>query len=201
MGLIMNLPVHKALRRLHIRAKTYRKNRDGATALEFGLLAIPFFMLIFGILELAVILFLSASMTHSVGEAGRQIRVGNFQACGGDPADKFKELVCNNMASLGDCSERLTVDVKTGPNFQSIVLPDPPDAEDTESGAPNGTVDTTKGGDPVVARAVYYYSLALPAQLTRLETEKGTGIRELVSSTAFRNEPFSVPGSCPAGKT
>lgn len=193
----MTLPTYNTLRRLHARSKSYLSNGEGSAAIEFGLLAIPFFMLIFGILELAVILFINASMTHAVGEAGRQIRVGNFQACAGDRAEIFKQLVCTKMSGLGKCAQRLTVDVKSGPNFQSIVLPDPPEADDTDSEVPNGTVDSTTGGDPVVARAVYYYSLALPAQLTRLETKKGSGIRELRSSTAFRNEPFSAPGACP----
>lgn len=194
----MTLPTPHTLRRLHGRAKTYLQNGDGSAAIEFGLLAIPFFTLIFGILELAIILFLNASMTHAVGEAGRQIRVGNFQACGGDPAEKFKELVCSNMASIGRCAARVRVDVKTGPNFASIILPEPPEEDETDSAVPNGTVASTIGGDPVVARAVYYYPLALPAALTRLETKKGSGIRVLQSSTAFRNEPFSTPGSCPS---
>jgi Flp pilus assembly protein TadG len=194
----MTLPAYNALGRLRSRAKTYLRNGEGSAAIEFGLLAIPFFMLIFGILELAIILFLNATMTHAVGEAGRQIRVGNFQACGGDRAEEFKKLICEKMSTLGRCSERLSVDVKSGPNFQSIVLPDPPEVEDTESTIPNGTVDSTVGGEPVVARAVYYYSLVLPAQITRLETNKGSGIRKLQSSTAFRNEPFSAPGTCPS---
>jgi len=193
----MTLPTYHSLRRLIGRAKTYLQDREGSAALEFGLLAIPFFTLIFGILELAIILFVNANMTHAVSEAGRQIRIGNFQACGGDPAEKFKELVCENMSFFGSCTDRLRVDVKTGPNFHTIVLPDPPEADDTDSAVPNGTVANTVGGDPVVARAIYYYSLALPAALTRLETQKGSGIRELVSSTAFRNEPFSAPGNCP----
>ncbi len=194
----MTLPTYNVLRRLHARARTYLRNGEGSAAIEFGLLAIPFFMLIFGILELAIILFLNASMTHAVGEAGRQIRVGNFQACSGDKAEKFKELVCSNMASIGRCADRLRVDVETGSNFQSITLPDPPEAEDPDSAIPNGTVASTMGGEPVVARAIYYYSLAMPAALTRLETKKGSGIRELQSSTAFRNEPFSTAGACPS---
>jgi len=181
----------------YLRSKRYSKNNEGAAAIEFGLLAIPFFALIFGILELAIVLFLNSTMTHAVSEAGRQIRVGNFQACGGNSAEKFKELICENMSGIGDCQNRLRVDVETGSKFSSIVLPNPPDYDEKTATIANGSVDNTSGGDPVVARAIYYYKLALPAELTRLESTKGSGIRKLYASTAFRNEPFSSPGSCP----
>jgi Flp pilus assembly protein TadG len=182
---------------LYQRAKNYKNDDDGVAAIEFGILAVPFLMLIFGIIELAIILFINSTMTYAVSEAGRQIRVGNFQACGGNTATKFKELVCSNMSTLGDCEGRVRVDVLTGQNFSSIVLPDLPDVKNDQD-APNGSVASTSGGDPVVARATYYYNLAMPAALTRLETKEGTGVRMLYSSTAFRNEPFSTPGTCPS---
>ncbi|RKQ72075.1 TadE-like protein [Litorimonas taeanensis] len=182
--------------RLYRRARRIRSSDDGSAAIEFAILAIPFLMLIFGIVELAIILFINSSMSYAVSEAGRQIRVGNFQACGGNSAEKFKELVCENMSSLGNCKGNVRVDVLTGSNFARIILPEAPDI-DADEDAPNGSVDNTLGGNPVVARATYYYKLAMPAALTRLETREGSGIRMLYSSTAFRNEPFSTPGDCP----
>ncbi len=184
---------------LRLRAKQYRDNRDGTAAIEFGLLAIPFFMLIFGIIELAIILFINSTLNHAVSEAGRQIRVGNFQACsGGTSAEKFKDMICSEMSGLGNCDQRVRVDVKTATSFAGITLPAESDPADASETIGNGTVDSTSGGDPVVARAIYYYPLALPAALTRLETTSGTGVRKLVATTAFRNEPFSTPGTCPS---
>jgi len=117
-------------KRAYRRSKRYSKNNEGAAAIEFGLLAIPFFTLIFGILELAIVLFLNSTMTHAVSEAGRQIRVGNFQACGGNSAEKFKELICENMSGIGDCQGRLRVDVETGTKFSTIVLPNAPEYDE-----------------------------------------------------------------------
>jgi len=62
--------------------RRYLKNREGTAAIEFAILAIPFFMLLFAILELAIVFFINSTLTHSVSEASRQIRTGNFQACG-----------------------------------------------------------------------------------------------------------------------
>jgi len=101
--------------------RRYLKNREGTAAIEFAILAIPFFMLLFAILELAIVFFINSTLTHSVSEASRQIRTGNFQACGSQ--DKFKELVCANMQGLGNCEKRLRIDVVTDNSFNTITLP------------------------------------------------------------------------------
>jgi len=174
-------------------ARRYRKNRDGATAIEFAILAIPFFSLIFAILELSIVFFISSAMSHALSEAGRQVRVGNFQACGS--ADAFKALVCSNMASIGNCDTRLRIDVVSGPSFSAITMADPdPDDPDPMASA----YTNTAANAPVVVRAQYYHNLALPSQLTRLENIPGTNVRRIDSITAFQNEPFPTPGACPS---
>jgi hypothetical protein len=181
------------LKRLHLRAKTYIDNKEGATAVEFAIVAIPFFMFIFAIIELSIVFFINSALTHSVSEAGRQIRTGNFQACGS--AEAFKELVCDGMNNMSNCPTSIRIDVISEPTFSGITLPEPPDPDPN---APVGTGDyeNTAAGSPVVIRALFYYKLALPASFTRLETIPGSGLRVLESSTAFRNEPFPAPGTC-----
>lgn len=181
------------------RAKHYTKNRDGATAIEFALLAIPFFMLLFAILELAVIFFISSTLSHAVSESGRQIRTGNFQNCG---QAAFKAAVCDKMKGLGSCDQSLRIDVVSKPSFSAITLPDIPNPPVAAAGAPkpnipNGAYDESVAGEPVVVRAVYYHNLILPPQLTRLENTPGTGTHEIVVSTAFRNEPFPAQSCAP----
>lgn len=185
----------------------FNKNEDGATAIEFAFVAIPFFALLFGIIELALVFFISSSLNHATSEAGRIIRVGNFQACGAE--DEFKALVCSNMKGLGNCWKNVRIDVVDGASFKTITLPDPPPPaprDDTKTGAdaipqtPNGTItaNANTAGTPIVVRSTLYYRLALPPALTRLETPGTPGIRVLEATTAFRNEPFPVNGTCDA---
>lgn len=183
-------------------AKRFFGNREGTAAIEFAILAIPFFMLLFAILELAIVFFINSTLTHSVSEAGRQIRTGNFQACG--TQDNFKKLVCNNMRGLGNCEKRLRIDVVSGSNFGSITLSDPPKPPEKDPSDPSSTDDVPNGdwvntgaNAPVVIRGLYYHKLVLPPQLTRLENVRGSGIRLLNATTAFKNEPFPAPGACP----
>lgn len=183
------------------RIRRYLKNKEGTAAIEFAILAIPFFMLLFAVLELAIVFFINSTLNHAVSEAGRQIRTGNFQACG--TQDNFKELVCANMSGLGNCEKRLRIDVVSGNAFRSITLPEPPEPPDPNdpttptTDIENGVWVNTAASAPVVIRGLYYHQLVLPTQLTRLESIPGSGIRLLNATTAFNNEPFPAPGTCP----
>ena len=184
------------------RIRRYLKNKEGTAAIEFAILAIPFFMLIFAILELAIVFFINSTLNHAISEAGRQVRTGNFQACGGTQQD-FKDLVCANMAGLGNCNKRLRLDVVSESSFSSISLVPPPDPNEADPSDPTSTDDIDNGvwtnttaSVPVVIRGLYYHKLVLPPQLTRLENIDGKGIRLLVGTTAFKNEPFPAAGTC-----
>ncbi len=184
-------------------AKRFRKDEDGATAVEFAFVALPFFALLFGIMELAMVFFVNSALVHATAEAGRIIRVGNFQACGG--ADEFKALVCENMSGMGNCWKNVRIDVVEGDSFKTIVLPNIPPVQpvdNSKSGSDstpqtaNGVYNANQGGDTMVIRSVLHYRLALPPILTRLESPAGSGARTMVATTAFRNEPFPANGSC-----
>lgn len=176
----------------------YKEDRNGATAIEFAILAVPFMALLFSIVELAVVFFISSTLTHAMNEAARDIRTGEFQAtCGG--AEQFKAAICDNFNVLGNCAN-LRVDVVTSPSgrFQPNLLPPPPAVEDPANpGNPQVPPDqymSTGARSVVVVRAQYYHPLAFPGQFTRLSNQPGNN-RLLTSSTAFRNEPFPR-GSC-----
>ncbi len=197
--------VQRAERRALRLARRFQKDDDGATAVEFAFVSLPFFALLFGIMELAVVFFVNSALVHATSEAGRLIRVGNFQACGG--ADEFKAIVCDEMKGMANCSKNLRVDVVEGDSFKTITLPDIPPVEerdDTQTGqdaipqTPNGVFDTNSAGDTMVVRSTFYYRLVLPPLLTRLDSPAGSGARTMVATTAFRNEPFPDSGTCDA---
>lgn len=191
----------KYYKRVLVRTQKFSKNQEGATAIEFALVAIPFFAIVFAIIELAIIFFISSTLNHAVSETGRLIRTGNFQNCG---QDLFKELVCDNMAGLAGCSNNLTLDVLSQPEFQQIQVPDQRPLEDdgvNEPTAPDGAFDSAPASTPVVVQATFYYKLALPPQLTRLESIPGSGLRVIRATTAFRTEPFPPSTECPPSPT
>lgn len=184
---------HK-FQRLLARARGFRRNEDGATAVEFTILLIPFSALIFAIIELGIVFFIQVTMAHALQGAAREIRTGQFQTAGGAAA-QFKELVCEGMAGLGDCG-RLRIDVVTSSSnrFEDNMLPDTPTSDPANPDAPPtqpGDNYTPTGPRTVaVVRAQYYHKLAFPGEYTRLANASGN-TRILSAVTAFRTEPFS----------
>lgn len=179
--------------------KKYKANKDGATAIEFAILALPFLALLTAIVEIAIVFFLSSTLTHAMNESARDIRTGEFQSTCGAEAE-FKAMVCGNMSTLGSCN-RLRIDVVSSPTgrFQPNMLPPAPVVPDPlDPNAPQILPDQyvpTGARAVVVVRAQYYFPLAFPGQWTRLSNQPGN-TRLITASTAFRNEPFPDSG-CP----
>ncbi len=177
-----------------------RKNRDGTTAIEFAILGIPFMALLFGIVEISVLFFVTSTTHHAVSEVSRQVRTGEFQASGGG-ADEFKEAVCAAMSGVGSC-ENLRIDVissATG-QFSTLSLPTSPTScsgtpseveacEGEDPDMPADVYNDTSGGDVVIVRVQYVHRLSVPNELTRLSNAAGN-THVITATTAFKNEPF-----------
>ncbi|MGI9482585.1 MAG: TadE/TadG family type IV pilus assembly protein [Hyphomicrobiales bacterium] len=54
--------------------RRFIKSKDSTAALEFGLVATPFFLLLIPIIEVAMVIFTSLVLENGVIEASRQIR-------------------------------------------------------------------------------------------------------------------------------
>ena len=185
----MNLSVPGIITpRLQARFMRWAKAKDGLAAVEFALIAIPFFFLIFGLLEVCLLFIMSAILEHGVGEAARQIRTGQMQKNGfGQVA--FKTAVCAELFDLLDCDAKLRFDVKTFSSFSSTSAPnviDPATGNIDDSGfgfSPGGK------NEIVVVRAFYEWHLITPVMSAPLANMSGN--RRLIQATvAFRNEPF-----------
>ncbi|MEO0983083.1 MAG: TadE/TadG family type IV pilus assembly protein [Pseudomonadota bacterium] len=176
-------------RRLHAAFQRFADNRRGAVALEFALIAIPFFLLIFGLLEVCMIFIISIILEHGTHEASRLIRTGQLQE-GGIGQVAFKNLVCAELYGLLQCNEELSIDVKTFDSFGATENPSPidSDGEFDDSGFAFVPGDSN---EIVVVRVFYEWKLITPALTAPLANM--TGNRRLLQATvAFRNEPFGT---------
>ena len=69
------------------------KNQKGATAIEFAFVALPFFMLMIGILELGMYYASATVMEGATVQAARIIRTGQAQESGDPLASGCRSLV------------------------------------------------------------------------------------------------------------
>jgi len=177
-----------ALLRSKRRFGLFRFGRDetGATAVEFGLIALPFFALLFAILETGLVFFAGQTLETAVANVSRTIRTGQAQQQGLD-LTAFRNQICAQISALMSCSG-LSLDVRTYASFSSVNLANPINSQgklDTS----NFTYDAGNGGDIVVVRAFYEwptYSRMLGFNLSNL----ADGNHLLAAAAAFKNEPF-----------
>lgn len=171
----------------------FRQSQDGATAVEFGFIAVPFFALIFAILEIGLMFWTSEMLEESLTQASRRLLTGQAVSryASTDPtknAAAFRNDICA-LAPI-DCS-KLQIDVKVYSNFGDAKT-------GTTSPVSGGALDTRnfsynqpKPGQIVVARAVLDYRLFLTSWASAALANLGPGHRALVATAVFRAEPFA----------
>jgi Flp pilus assembly protein TadG len=168
-----------------LRAATIRqlvRREDGSTAVEFGLLALPFFALMFAIIETALVFFAGQTLETATADASRLIMTGQAQTQNFDQA-KFKESVCSRIYGLFDCANGIKIDVRTAANFSSADLKKPLDANGNL--VDNFTFSPGNAGDIVVVRVMYQWPIYVA-----LLSDMAGGKRLLMATAAFRNEPY-----------
>lgn len=192
----------------HKVSKNFLRNEDGTTAIEFAILGVPFLALLFGIVELAVIFFISSTTQHALESSAREIRTGELLGAG-EGETEFKAKICAAMSGVGDCANlRLDVVSSNTGKFSNLALtpsPTPPpactgtaqeisDCEDAQAAAlptmPADAFSCTDGGEVVLVRVQYVHTLAIPSALTKLANSTGN-THIITHTTAFKNEPFS----------
>lgn len=168
------------------RCGSFRRDEDGATAVEFALVAAPFFALVFAILETALIFFAGQVMETAVSDSARLIRTGQAQNQNFDGA-AFKQEVCSRILGLFNCESGLMLDVRTYQSFNDVNFDKPID----ENGnlVPNFTYQPGVGGDIVVVRAFYEWPTIIPTLGVDL-ADLANGKRLMSAAVTFRNEPF-----------
>ena len=174
----------------------FGKSRRGSAALEFALVAVPFFMLTFGLIEILLIGFAQTSLDFAVAEAGREIRTGRVQQNGVSQAEVQQEL-CNqiNRFMVLTCEGNLFLDVQSYASFvQAAAGTTPPVDEDGNFLGAGFGFAPGADSDIIVVRAFYRWDVMTPLFEPVFSNTSG-GQRVLISTMMFRNEPFGVVGS------
>ncbi len=187
-------PFRTAIRR-------FVRSRRGATAVEFALISLPLMILVFGVLELAMILLVSATLDTATDFAARNIRTGVFQQ---GPAtmkgqDGFRRLVCANMNWLEKmCSVAAPEPGDPDPNplfveartFDSYVAAGALQPRDPNTFDPQKT-DWCAGNPEDIVVVTTYFKWPIVTPLIRPLFKNYEGGRMISSTRLFRNEPFN----------
>lgn len=97
--------------------RRFARNRDGAAAIEFTALAIPFGLLVFAILESSISFAAQQVLSNATDDIARQLRTGQIKAA--DVTEtSLKTMVCNRISIIvaNDCPG-LDVDLREFATF------------------------------------------------------------------------------------
>ncbi|AXK82800.1 pilus assembly protein [Pseudolabrys taiwanensis] len=173
-------------------ARRFVRDQKGATAVEFALVALPFFALLFAILETALVFFAGQTLETAAAEASRLIMTGQAQTASYSQQD-FKKAVCDRIYGLFDCANGVYVDVKQYSSFGAV---------NNTAPVANGNFDTTKmtyvpGGPGCIEVVTLYYQWPIYVSLLGNNLSNLNGnYRLLVATSVFRNEPYATSGGC-----
>jgi len=175
---------------LAAREVTRRLGRDesGATAVEFGMVATPFFMLLFGIISVGFYFFTTFTLENAVEDAARLIRTGQVQSSNMTAA-AFKTQVCSKLPSYVDCSNKVRVNVQNFTSFGSITTPSCLDGGGNLVANASTAYSAGSASNVVLVTACYEWALA--GQIPFLKLGKmANGSALIQAATTFMTEPY-----------
>ena len=175
-----------ALLKRAFRPKRFSKDERGVTAIEFGLLALPFFTIIGAIIETSLIFFASQVLDGAVNDSSRFIKTGQAHAANYTLAS-YRQAVCDKLYGLFDCNG-VKIRVKVINNFASATL-----APVTNPSDGNWTLveqyDHGSSASIIMIEAYYKWPIAL-SMFDFNMSNMPDNTRLLSAVRVFRNEPF-----------
>jgi len=165
--------------------RSFIKNRKGSAAIEFAILALPFMVLIFAIIEIAIMFFVDSGLDAALHKTVRQVRVGTAKT-GAWSLATFKTSVCAELSYSFSCSANLKVRAVVVTNMASVAKINP-----IVGGALSVTEDFNIGdsGDYVLVQAYLTWDPVL-----KLYSFAGGRLNDgkyvLGAAELFKNEPF-----------
>ncbi|HEY4191054.1 MAG TPA: TadE/TadG family type IV pilus assembly protein [Mesorhizobium sp.] len=97
----------------------FLRDRSGSTAIEFVILAIPFSMLVFAILESCISFAGQEVLANAADDVARQVRTGQLRAAT-ITKESIQQAICNKLAVMvgNSCNDRIFIDLRKYDTFQ-----------------------------------------------------------------------------------
>ncbi len=178
--------------------------RDGVAAIEFAILAIPFFLIVFAIIETFVAFAGEQLLENAVDTMARELRTGQITYNRNPATDKdeaaFRKAFCDEISIMLSCAgtndAKLYLDVRKFNTFADMPIGIP-----RQGGTSFGALDTSSfdydpGGPGSFNMVRAYYRWQIVTDLVRpyITNERpGGGATSdylMVATTAFANEDY-----------
>ncbi|MGO7614670.1 TadE/TadG family type IV pilus assembly protein [Rhizobium ruizarguesonis] len=191
-----------------LRFRALARSRDGAAAIEFALLAIPYFLVIFAILETFVAFAAEELVSNGVDTMSRRMRTGQITYNLGRTTDmnraQFRQAFCDEISILIRCSasevatpSKLYLDVQTFSTFSAIPTAIPKLSTDKYADINTAAFKYAPGGAGTINMVRAYYRWEIITDLVRpyittIRPADGSMPSQylIVATAAFQNEQY-----------
>jgi Flp pilus assembly protein TadG len=184
------------------------RSNDGAAAIEFAILAIPYFLIIFAIIETFVAYTAEQLVSNATDNLSRQLRTGQITAGLGRTTDKtrteIRQIFCEDVSILIQCSPEeiatpnlLQLDIRSFATFADIPTTIPRKSADNYADIDTTGFGYSPGGPKSINMVRAYYRWQVITDLVRPYI---TNIRPsdgslpnhflIVATSAFQNEDY-----------
>jgi Flp pilus assembly protein TadG len=185
------------------------RSRDGATAIEFALLAVPYFMIIFAIIETFVAFTAEQLVANAADTMSRKLRTGQITYNLGRSATdmtvtQFRTAFCNEISIMISCSAseiatpaKLYLDVETYASFSAIPTTIPRVSTAAFADLDPSGFKFTPGGPSSINMLRAYYRWQITTDIVRpyvttIRPANGSMPTDflIIATTAFQNEKY-----------
>lgn len=173
------------------RAQAFARDERGVTAVEFGILALPFFTIILAILQTAIMFLATQVLDSAVEDAARRVRTGEAQAY---TITQFRNYMCDYTFGLIDCSQ-IRVKSQVISSFTSVSNAIPETCGSTTCTWDDTwqTFDSGSGSCRAVMQVTAYYRYPLLVVLPYFNLKNQPDNYRLIGGLrVFRNEPYNA---------
>lgn len=172
----------------HLRLLSFRRDRSGTASIEFAILALPFFVLVFALLEICLSFTVRQMLSYSTETVARQLQTG--QLLGTDlTAEELRRKLCGNIQIVvaHDCPG-LTFSLNSFDTFKAVPVRDLVDG----SGKLLNANLLKPGGSSSINQLNVLYRWPIITDLLKRIGEKAApdGKLNLFSTITWQNEPF-----------
>lgn len=167
------------------------REREGSTAIEFTVLAVPFAMLVFAILESCIAFGAQQLLTNATDDVARQLRTGQIKLAEvqADP-DMIERKICGriNLLMPDDCPE-LEIDLRSFATFEEAAAIRTAFTDDDDIDDSQFKIDPGKSLDKNMLRVFYRWPVITDFMRKSMSSLKG-GKTLLFATATWQNEPF-----------
>lgn len=171
-----------------LRKNLFADDFKGSVAVEFAMLAIPFFMMIMGIIEVGLFFGSAVVLEGAATEGARLIRTGQAQTSG-DPVGAFEDILCQKAGVMIDCS-KIQYEVINIPDRKFTSVQNYQPTYDEDGNLISAGFDAGESNDIILVRIAYRYEFLTPLLGRLMETTDSTNSAFLMSNVVIMNEPY-----------